>query len=422
MRFFLPFFSAVGSVPGRPGAAPPPSRAVRRLELRLYVYAGLKDLVLLYPVYALLFAENGLDTAEISSLFVLWSLTGLLAEVPSGVWADTVSRRLPLVVGALMTGAGFALWTLLPSYPAFAAGFVLWGLGGALGSGALEALVYEELERLGETARYPGLMGRTAAALTLATAVATALATPVFAVGGFLALGLASTAVCVLCALAAAVLPEHRESRAAAGDEGDGRGYRATLRAGLGEVRRVPAVRSALLTVVVVTSVWGALDEYVPLLAAATGAAIRDVPLLVLCVYAGVALGGVLASRAGGIAPVRAAALLGAASVLLAAGGLSGTPAGFVLLAPAFLVFQLIDVVADARLQDALPGSARATVTSLAGLGSEASTLVVYGVYGAAAGFTGHGVLFALFASVYAVAAAGFAVRGRAGGRGAVPE
>ncbi|GGQ85467.1 hypothetical protein Saso_12410 [Streptomyces asoensis] len=128
--------------------------------------------MLLYPVYALLFADSGLSVGQISSLFVLWSLTGVLLEVPSGAWADAVSRRLLLWVGPLLGAAGFALWVLFPSYGAFAAGFVLWGARGALGSGALEALVYEELDRAGAADRYALIMGRAHALGQVAVTIA----------------------------------------------------------------------------------------------------------------------------------------------------------------------------------------------------------------------------------------------------------
>ncbi|CAM5342293.1 MFS transporter [Streptomyces violaceorubidus] len=45
-------------------------------------------------------------------------------------------------------------------YGAFALGFVLWGAGVALGSGALEALVYDELDRAGAAGLYARVMGR----------------------------------------------------------------------------------------------------------------------------------------------------------------------------------------------------------------------------------------------------------------------
>ena len=122
-----------------------------------------------------------------------------MLEVPSGAWADAVSRRLLLWLGPLLTAAGFALWVLVPSYWAFAVGFVLWGAGGALGSGALEALVYEELERLGAAERYARVMGRArAAGHARPWSCAMALAGPVFAWGGYPAVGAASVLACLL--------------------------------------------------------------------------------------------------------------------------------------------------------------------------------------------------------------------------------
>ncbi|MEU4794094.1 MFS transporter, partial [Micromonospora tulbaghiae] len=190
--------------------APARVPATRRLAATLYGYAFLTDLVLLYPLYVLLFADTGLSVGQISSLFVLWAVAGIVLEVPSGVWADAVSRRLLLCLAPLLAAGGFALWVLLPSYPAFAVGFLLWGAGGALRSGALEALVFTELERLGATDRYARLIGRTRTVEVLGAVGSGVLAGPVFALGGYLAAGAASVATCLLAAAVAARFPEHR--------------------------------------------------------------------------------------------------------------------------------------------------------------------------------------------------------------------
>src|SRR5512138_1676674 len=131
-----------------------PRPRLKRLAATLYLYSFLHDLILLYPVYVLLFADTGLTVAEISSLFVIWSVTAFLLELPSGVWADAVSRRLLLCLAPVLGAIGFGLWTAVGSYWAFLVGFVLWGTQGAMQSGALEALVYEELEHLHATDRY----------------------------------------------------------------------------------------------------------------------------------------------------------------------------------------------------------------------------------------------------------------------------
>jgi len=55
-------------------------------------YAALRELIPVFPVYALLFTDAGLSTGQVSSLFIIWSATHVLLEVPSGAWADTVAR------------------------------------------------------------------------------------------------------------------------------------------------------------------------------------------------------------------------------------------------------------------------------------------------------------------------------------------
>ncbi|MFC8616764.1 MFS transporter [Micromonospora purpureochromogenes] len=386
-------------------AAPP---GVRRLAATLYGYAFLQDLVLLYPVYALLFSDTGLSIGQISSLFVVWSATSILLEVPSGAWADAVSRRLLLCLAPLLAGAGYALWVLAPSYPAFALGFVLWGAGGALGSGALEALVFTELDRLGAAGRYARTMGRARTAAVLGVLASIGLAGPVLAVGGYPAVGAASVLATLLAAAVATRFPEHRPARSAApepAEEGDDLGWAATLRAGLAEARADPRVRGALLLVPAVAAVWGALDEYTPLLARDTRVAESTVPLLLLLVWAGVTVGGLLAAPAERLGTRGYAALLTVAAVALAAGAGLRHPAGFVLVGVAFCAFQLATVLADARLQARITGPGRATVTSVAGMATDLTIIAVYGGYALVAAVGGNRAAFVVAAVPYLLVA-----------------
>jgi MFS family permease len=377
----------------------PKTAGTRRLTRTLYASAFCDEFVLLYPVYALLFSDTGLSVWQMSSLFALWSLTGVLLEVPSGAWADAFSRRLLLVLGPLLTAAGFALWVLAPSYGAFAVGFVLWGAGGALGSGALEALVYDELDRAGAADRYARVMGRARAVGITATMAAMGLAGPVFAWGGYDAVGAASVLVCLAGAAVATRFPEHR-APSAAGDR-----WTTTLRAGLTEARTDRFVRGALLLVPAVTAVWGALDEYTPLLAADTGVAQETVPWLLLVIWAGATAGGLLAGAAERLTTTGFAVLLAASALALSTGAALGTAPALVLVALAFGGFQLATVLADARLQRRIDDTGRATLTSVAGLGTELGTLATYGAYAATATVTGHGTAFAWSAVPYLLTA-----------------
>jgi hypothetical protein len=99
------------------------------------------------------------------------------------------------------------------------------------------------------------------------------------------------------------------------------------------------------------------------------------------------------------------AGLLALAAGALAAGALTGRAFGFALIGAAFCIFQLVEIAADARLQDAISGPARSTVTSVAGFGSEIVTIGVFVIYGVASAGAGHGVQFAIWAAAYALMA-----------------
>lgn len=368
----------------------------------MYAYAFCEEFILLYPLYAVLFTNHGLTTAEISSLFIIWSATAVVLEIPSGVLADMFSRRLLLVVGPILMGAGFGLWVAVPSYWTFAVGFVLWGIHGALQSGAFEALVFEELDALGRAPEYARVVGRAQAAATMATALAMAAAAPVFGAGGYPALGAASVAACVVTSLLAMTLPEHRRQRAAERTNE----FLRTLRAGVCDVRSNPRLRLSVLFLIVVSAVWGVLDEYVPLLADEGGVAEHDIPVLVLAVYLGVAAGGLLGGVGGRLSRHGLAGLLVLAAVALAVGALTNGLIGFALIGISFCVFQMTEIVTDARIQHLTNGDARSTVTSVAGFGVEVAAIGVYAVYALGSGLAGHGVIFAVAAGVYVLLAA----------------
>lgn len=377
-----------------------------RLTRPLYTYSFFEEFILLYPLYALLFADTGLSVAQISSLFVLWSVTSVVVAVPTGALADVVSRRYLLTVAPLLSGTGFALWLLFPTYWVFALGFLLWGGGGALASGAREALVYTELAQRNATSCYPQVMGVARALGVVAAGVATLLAVPVVVIGGYPAIGVASVVACVLATVSGLALPEGVRNSPHTVDLADpDEGYLSTMRRGLVEARRSPQVRPAVLLVVVVGGFWGMLEEYVPLLAVSAGVNTDQVPLVVLVVWACIAVGGLLAGRASRLPPRTLGGLLVVAAMSIGVGALLGTAVGWLLLGVGFGICQLATIVADARLQDRISGSSRATVTSLAEFGVEGVGAVSFLLYAGVFAALGHGWAFAIFALPYAVAA-----------------
>lgn len=345
----------------------------------------MQDFIPLYPVYGLLFTDHGLSASEVSTLFIIWSTTAFLLEVPSGAWADVFSRRKLLVLGALIGGLGFASWIVVPSYAGFALGFVLWGISSALISGTFEAFVYDELAERGAADRYAGLIGRGKAAALVMNLAATALAAPLYELGGYPLLGAVSVCSCLAQAAVALSLPE--AAPVATADEteevepGAGGGplgrYAAMLRSGLTEVATSRIVRKAVALVALLGG-FLAFDEYFPLLAREIGASTTLVPLLIAGTVAAQAIGGALAGPAYRMRGSLLAIGLAVSAGLLAWGALSGTAQGFVPIAVGYGVMQLVIIVAEARLQDAITGPARATVTSVSGLFAEVFAVLVY--------------------------------------------
>ena len=347
--------------------------------------------MLLYPLYALLFADAGLTTGQISTLFALWSVVSFTAEIPSGALADTWSRRRLYAAGALLTAAGFATWTLWPAYPGFALGFVLWGLGGACGSGALEALVYDELDAAGAAGRYAQVAGRAGTVAILAMLAATLLATPAFLAGGHPLVGALSVAAAATAGVLALGLPE---TARAGGDEDGDDSCLGTLRAGLREVRAGRRVAWAVVLAAVVPGL-SALDEYLPLAGRAAGVPTAMAPLLFALPALAMALGSALAGRWPAVSARRLGLLLAAAAALLAAGGLSGHAAGMLPIGAAFGLLQYAMVITEARLQDAVPGRVRATVLSVSGFAAEVVAVALYAFFGLGAAIAAVPVLFA---------------------------
>lgn len=372
------------------------------LTLRAVLFRGTRDLLPVYGLYGVLFADNGLDAAQISLLFALWSLTAFFLEVPSGAWADTVSRRGLLLLSCVLQAATFTVWALAPSFAGFALGFILWGISGALESGTFEALIYDELVARDETSAYARVMGYTRAAQEISVLVAIVAAAPLFALGGYPLVGWVSVGIACLHVVTALALPrapravsasvvEDLEDGAPEPDPGTvPSGYLSMLRTGVGESLRVRRVRRGVLLGALLYGMT-AFDEYFGLLAVEGGASTAVSALLLGVAVTGSLVGSLLAGRTEAIPANRLAAALVVAGVLFvggcflvaaAPGSAYGTALlwlGFVGIAIGYGIDFNAEVVAGARLQDAIEGPARATVTSVSGLLSEIVALGIFG-------------------------------------------
>ncbi|WP_116449393.1 MFS transporter [Blastococcus litoris] len=335
-------------------------------------WAALSELVPLYPLYALLFLDTGLSGAQISMLFAVWSLTSFVAEVPAGVLADRWSRRGVVVLAGVLQAAGFAVWTAAPQTWAFAVGFVIWGLSGALVSGASEALVYDGLVAVGAGDGYVRVNGWMTSAELLVQIPTAFAAGALFAVGGYELVGWASVVACLAAAALALRFPE--APRTEDDDEEE------PLRQGVLESLRSPSLRVLVLAVALIGGL-DAIEEYFPVLAGDWGVPTTAVPVAVLVVALAGAAGAALGGRAGRLRGGTLLALLVVAAAFLAGAALWARPAALAAVAVFYALYLAVLVVAEARLQDGIASRHRATITSVAGLGIELASLLVFAAW-----------------------------------------
>jgi DHA3 family tetracycline resistance protein-like MFS transporter len=180
--------------------------------------------------------------------------SAFLFEVPTGVLADTVSRRLSVIIGTALIGVGLIVWGAWPLFGTILLGQVLWGVGFTFTSGATQAWISDETGNV-QTGRIflrGAQWGWAAGALGIVASV------PLAAVWGLQAPILAGGIGYLLTAVALVLLmperhwsPAPRQGRSVVGSMGD------TLRRAAGTVRVVPA----LLTILAISFVAGAGSE-----------------------------------------------------------------------------------------------------------------------------------------------------------------
>ena len=365
-------------------------------------------------MYSLLFVDHGVSSAHLSILLIIWSLTSFLCEVPSGAWADTVDRRLLLVLSAAIYAVGFSTWMLWQTFAGFALGFVCWGLSSALMSGTFESLVYDELVTRGARERYPALIGWAHSSAMIANLTATAAAAWLFAVGGYPLVGWVSVAIAVGQGALAATLPVSRaarrpahEERALLETERAASRYVAMLRSGLAESRHHPDVRRVLLLAAAMVGLT-AYDEYFPLVARDHGVATTVVPLLLAVTVLGQVVGTAAVGRTARFGGPVVGGILVVGAALVSAGALAAPYLGFVAIGIGYGLLNNAMLVGETRLQDTITGPARATVTSVLSLLEEVIALTVYAAFALGA----HALSFPTLVALLGIPAAlvGYAV------------
>lgn len=117
-----------------------------------------------YPVLAILFLDLGLSLEQYAMLNVVWAVTIILMEIPSGALADVVGRKTMVLIAAGLMVVEMVVLALAPIglylFPILCLNRVVSGAAEACASGADEALAYDSLEPSSREEMWPRVLAR----------------------------------------------------------------------------------------------------------------------------------------------------------------------------------------------------------------------------------------------------------------------
>lgn len=369
---------------------------------RLYLLAFVDEFGPVYAVYTLWFNDNGITTAQVSTVFLVWAAVALTLEIPSGALADRVDRRRLLAGAFAIRAVGIGVWLLWPTLTGVMIGAALWATHDALASGSWEAMIHDQLTAVGEASSYATVMARIGQFSHLGVAVGTMLGAALLATDvnivtlGWLTVAAHAGSISLVATMPATPAPAPhppatRSTSIGAGpvaeailgdlDQQASRStYRAwwdTLRSGVRDARRAPVVGRLLVLGAMLEGLY-ILDEYIPLLARARGGDDSAAPVIVFVVWVGLLAGGEIAARRPHLGSRTLGFGLIATTGVTAIAFLPDSVWPLALIAVGYGALEVVWIANDARLQERTPSATRATVTSVRGFGSATVSMIAF--------------------------------------------
>ena len=195
----------------------------------------------------------GLDPLELILIGTVLELTVFLFELPTGIVADSYSRRLSVIIGMVLIGVGFLLEGAVPVFGSMLLAQIIWGLGATFESGAVDAWISDEI---GE-ARANQAFLRSSQVAQLSSFLGIGLSVLLGSVYLGLPMMVGGGIFLLLAVLLIVIMPENGFERSPEASRNPFKSMRETLGAGLELTKRKPV----LLTIFLITAILGASSE-----------------------------------------------------------------------------------------------------------------------------------------------------------------
>ena len=198
---------------------PERSRQVSPYRLYLTLQCGMSLLLgVSYATVTVYWVIAGrLNPLQLLLLGTSLELSYFLWQLPTGLLADLVSRRLCVLTGMFIVGVAQIVESLSTSFVTLMAGWAVLGLGAALTDGARDAWIADELQAGVGDDGMTGVYLRATQLGLIATVVGSLLSGVVALAGLAMPLRVGGSLICLLAVAAAVVMPERHFQRPARG-------------------------------------------------------------------------------------------------------------------------------------------------------------------------------------------------------------
>ena len=177
---------------------------VKKQLVLLYMSNFVSNISIAGAAWVLLLVSDGYSLVQVGFAETVFHIVSLMAEIPSGMFADVMGRKKSLIVSCIMGMLSAAVRGFLPGFPCVLISIGFSALSYNFASGSDSALAYDSLLEEGQESKYDKYISTQTAIYRISNGIATLFAGVAVIMGNrnaqMLSLGIyAVNMVCLLC-------------------------------------------------------------------------------------------------------------------------------------------------------------------------------------------------------------------------------